>query len=71
MVIMVEQIDFNWRRDVGKIDPCQVESLARASGESLEDFARDFLKRWPLAGEPSEEQVQRMVSEMTRGKQKA
>jgi hypothetical protein len=63
---MAEIKDFDWRRDVGKIAPCQVEKLHRQSGQSLEDFARDFIKSWPMSGEPSEAQVKGMVSELKR-----
>ena len=64
--VMAEKRDFDWKRDVGEIDPCQVQDLARHSGQSLEDFARDFVKRWPFSGEPSEEQIRNIVAEVRR-----
>ena len=63
---MADGKTFNWRRDVGKIAPRTVGELARASGESLEDFAREFMMTWPLAGEPSDDQVRDMVEEIRR-----
>jgi hypothetical protein len=63
---MADSKGFNWRRDVGKIEPKQVGSLARQSGKSLEDFARDFMRSWPMAGEPTDDQVRGMVNEIRR-----
>jgi hypothetical protein len=63
---MGERKAFNWRRDVGNIDPARVRELARESDKSLEEFAREFIKSWPLAGEPTDQQVRGMVEEIRR-----
>ncbi len=56
--------DFDWERVVGNVDPCQVEKLARQSDQTLEDFARDFIKRWPFGGEPSQDEINQVVEKM-------
>ena len=57
---------FDWKRVVGDIEPCQVEKLARQSGQPFEEFARDFIRRWPFGGEPTPEEIKQVVEEMRR-----
>ena len=63
---MIPEELFDWRRDVGNVHPREVQDMARHSDQTLEDFARDFLRQWPFHGEPTEETVKSVVDEVQR-----